>query len=89
MRLVPVFILEEFKRLGKNACQTNYASLLAVFVLETCNASFISLFNSPRKKTGERRIIRLDELNRLSNSHENAIQIFFKLGTIDIHTQYI
>ena len=48
---------------------------MAVFILQTYNASgrlwarhfsasFCSSFNSSRIKTGERRIIRLDELNR-------------------------
>ena len=50
--------------------------LMAVFILQTYNASgrlwarhfsasFCSSFNSSRIKTGERRITRLDELNRL------------------------
>ena len=49
---------------------------MAVFILQTYNAfgrlyerhfsaSFCSSFNSSRIKTGERRIIRLEELNRL------------------------
>ena len=55
-------------------------SKLAVFILQTYNvsgrpwarhfsASFCSSFNSSRIKTGERRIIRLDELNRLVRLH--------------------
>ena len=50
--------------------------LLAAFILQTYNGSgrlfgkawFCSSFNSFRIETGERRIIRLDELNRLSSS---------------------
>ena len=54
--------------------------IIAVFILQTYNASgrlwakhfsasFCSSFNSSRIKTGERRVIRLDELNRLVRLH--------------------
>ena len=58
---------------------------LAVFMLQTCNASgrlwashfsasFSLSFNSSRTMTGERRIIRLDELNRLVRLHRHTKQ---------------
>ena len=59
------------------------STIMAVFVLLTYNASerlrarhfsasFCSSFNSSRIKTGERRIIRLDVLNRLVRLHRQT-----------------
>ena len=46
-------------------------ALMAVFILQTYNASS-DQFTSSRIKTGERRMIRADELNRLMRLHRRT-----------------